>query len=102
MFTKACNLLCSRVIHKDALESADLFLQQFCKMFVELYGKEDCTPNMHNMHLHIKESVIDYGPVYGFWCFAFERLNGVLGSYHTNNRHIGPQIMSKFISEKTV
>ena len=101
LFTKACNLLCSRVIHKNALVSADLFLQQFCKKFEELYGKEDCTPNMH-MHLHIKESVVDYGPVYGFWCFAFERLNGVLGSYQTNNKQIEPQIMSKFISERTV
>ena len=26
----------------------------------------------------------DFGPVYAFWLFSFERLNGVLGSFYTN------------------
>ena len=42
--------------------------------------------NMH-LHLHLAECIVDYGPVYAFWCFAFERMNGVLGSYHTNNQY---------------
>ena len=35
LFAKACNLLCTRVIHKNALEPADQFLQLFCKSFME-------------------------------------------------------------------
>ena len=60
-----------------------------------------CTPNMH-LHLHLKECINDYGPVYSFWCFAFERFNGVLGSYHTNNIRIEPQIMCRFFNQQAV
>ena len=38
--------------------------------------------------------------VYSFWCFAFERFNGVLGSYHTNVS-IEPQIM-RFFNQQAV
>lgn len=30
------------------------------------------------------------------WCYAFERFNGILGSYHTNNKVTEPQIMRRF------
>ena len=90
-----------RVIHRSAVQSADLFLLQFCKQFKRLYGDNECTPNMH-LHLHLKDSLADYGPVYSFWCFAFERYNGILGSYHTNNQRIEPQIMRRFLNQQAV
>ena len=34
------------------------------------------TPNKH-LHLHLKECVENYGCVYGFWLFSFERYNGL-------------------------
>ena len=36
--------------------------------------------------------------VYSFWLFSFERLNGVLGSYHTNCHNISLQLMRRFTS----
>ena len=101
LFVKACTHLCTRVIHRSAILSADRFLLQFCKQFKQLYGDKECTPNMH-LHLHLKDSIKDYGPVYSFWCFAFERFNGVLGSYHTNNVRIEPQIMRRFFNQQAV
>ena len=71
----------------------------FCKKFVDLYGPEHCTINMH-LHGHLLECIKDYGPVYSFWCFAFERMNGILGSYHINNHHISIQFMRKFLDSK--
>ena len=56
---------------------------------------------MH-MHLHLRDCLLDYGPVYAFWCIAFERYNGILGAYPTNNRAIEPQIMRKFLREQEV
>ena len=35
--------------------------------------------------------------VYGFWCFSFERYNGILGSLHVNNHQIEVQLMRKFL-----
>lgn len=32
---------------------------------------------MH-LHCHLWQCMIDVGPVYSFWCFSFERYNGLL------------------------
>lgn len=53
------------------------------------------TPNIH-LHLHLKDCILDYGPVYLFGCFSFERFNGMLGQYHNNNKNIEVQIMQHF------
>ena len=46
--------------------------------FCRLFGKEFCTLNMHE-NFDLMECMLDYGPIYGFWCFFFERFNGQLG-----------------------
>ena len=56
--------------------------------------------NMH-LHGHLTACIRDFGPVYSFWCFSFERLNGLLGSYHTNNRDISIQIANRFLDIKS-
>ena len=80
-----CQILCSKIITTEECREADDLLMSFCK---QLCGKENCTPNMH-LHGHLLECVQDYGPVYSFWCFSFERYNGILGDYHTNNVNVG-------------
>ena len=80
LFVKACYLLCCRSITETQLQEGDQFLMGFCVRFAELYGQEKCTINMH-LHGHLVECIEDFGPVYSFWCFAFERMNGILGSW---------------------
>lgn len=64
---------------------ADYKLIDFLKEYEKLNGKLAISPNMHlHLHLHLKEYVENYGSIYGFWLFSFERYNGMLGSYHTN------------------
>lgn len=87
-FVHACQLLCRKVITKEECVEADQKLMRFCVMFEALCGKEKCTPNMH-LHGHLKDCILDYGPVFSFWCFSFERYNGIMGDYHTNNVNIG-------------
>ena len=48
-------------------------------------------------HTHIKDVLMDFGPVYAFWPFTFERYNGILGSQSTNNKAIEPQLMNCFL-----
>ena len=54
---------------------------------MEVYGNENLIPNMH-MHLHLKDCCLDYGLVYGFWCFAYECYNSILGTYQTNDETV--------------
>ncbi len=53
---------------------------------------------MH-MHCHIRSCIEDYGPSHGFWLFAFERYNGILGSVPNNNRCIELQLMKRFVAD---
>lgn len=101
LFVRACSLLSTRIISIEAINQADSYLVEFCKQFCILYGAHACTPNMH-LHLHLKECLLDYGPVHSFWCFAFERYNGLLGKYHTNNQCIEVQVMKKFLREQQI
>ena len=94
----ACQILCSRVISVQEVEKAHQLLIRFGKGLESIYGKEICTPNAH-LHMHLKGCINDFGPVYSFWCFSFERFNGILGSYQTNNKDISLIIMRKFCKQ---
>ena len=82
---------------KNQIESAHVLLIEYCKLFETLYGPEYCTPNMH-MCCHLKECMLDFGPLSSFWCFPYERYNGLLEGI--NKSWISPekQMFSKFWS----
>ena len=94
-FVKACYLICRREISVDEVEEADGYLDLFCKKFEELYSKKYCTINLH-LHGHLKSCILDHGPVYSFWLFAFERLNGIMESFHTNCHDVSLHLMRRF------
>jgi hypothetical protein len=100
-FVKACKLLSKPMIRISEVGTAHSLLIKFCRDVEELYGKERITPNMH-MHSHLADCILDYGPVYSFWLFSFERYNGILGNYHTNNRSVELQIMRKFVRDQSI
>ena len=83
LFVEACCYLLQPSISHADLNKTDMSLIEFCKAFEVLYGKENCTPNVY-MHLHVKQCELNYGPVYGFWCFPFECFNRILGSFQKN------------------
>ena len=65
---------------------------------MRLYGPDKCTFNMH-LHLHLKQTLLNFGPAH---VSAFERFNGYLGSYYTNNRAIESQIMQRFTQHQGI
>ena len=101
IFVRACSILSRRVITQNDLSTADLLLVNYCKKFEQLYGKEHTTMNQH-LHLHIRQTMVDYGPSHAFWCFPFERYNGILGSYITNMKAVEVQFMRKFTTSQYV
>ena len=56
---------------------------------------------MH-MHTHLKSCTEDYGPCHAFWLYAFERYNGVLGSFPNNKRNIEVQLMDRFTGDNNL
>ena len=77
LLVSVCSLLYRPILSRENVDQAHILLEEFCNLFETLYGTESCTPNMH-MSLHLKECVLDFGPLPAFWCFAFERYNGIL------------------------
>ena len=51
------------------------------------------------MHCHLKSVLLDYGPVFGFWLFSYERYNGILEHQPTSNRCIETQLMRRFLQD---
>ena len=101
LFVKACRILTAPVITIRSLAEAHSSLMQFCKKFESLYGQLEVTPNMH-LHSHLINCVLDYGPVHNFWLFSFERFNGLLGDFKTNQRAVEIQLMRKFLRDQDI
>lgn len=101
LFVRSCVILCSYSINENDISSADLFLKQFCCMFMRIYGADKCSFNMH-LHLHLKQTLLDFGPTHTTWCYAYERFNGFLGSYYINRKAIEPQIMQRFLQHQGI
>ena len=101
LYVSAVFIICSSAISASMIETADHCVLQFCELYESLYGEEKCTPNLH-LHCHIKQSLINYGPAPSFWLFSFERLNGMLGKFHTNSHSIEVQLMRKFIVSQQI
>ena len=55
---------------------------------------------MH-LHLHLKETLFDYGPAHATWCFSFERYNGILASV-PNNKNVEIQVMNRFLRTRII
>lgn len=82
-FVRACSLLVCRIINTNEINEAHNRLLKIGKLIEEHYGENLITPNIH-LSLHIAECCRDYGPIYSFWCYSFERMNGILGKYFNN------------------
>ncbi|OAD65787.1 hypothetical protein PHYBLDRAFT_175749 [Phycomyces blakesleeanus NRRL 1555(-)] len=84
-FVCACRYLIKPSITFDEVNSAHDYLEMFCKKATKLYTPTILTCNMH-LHLHLCETICDFGPVYSYWLFGFERYNGLLKHIKTNGK----------------
>ena len=90
--------MCCVLISCGNAKVTDRFLMEFCQRFESLYGSEYVTPNMH-LHCHLYDCILDFGPIYSFWLFSFERENGILVSYKTNKKNLEAQLTRRFLKE---
>ena len=96
LFVKICCTLCTPSISLVDLNFVEDQILVFCKQYENIYGQEYLTMNMHLL-CHLTDCIRDHGPIYSFWLFPMERMNGILGSFQTNNRNIELQVMRKIV-----
>ncbi|CAG8843139.1 30857_t:CDS:2, partial [Racocetra persica] len=80
-----------RIITEAEIEAGHTAMIAFLQYAEHIYGKNFCSPNMH-LHKHLQECMIDYGPWYSFWCFAYEQL----GSFPNSNRNMELEVLENF------
>ncbi|CAB4439471.1 unnamed protein product [Rhizophagus irregularis] len=97
-FVRICSILVSRIIESDMLQEAHRRLVKIIKLIEVQYGRNKIMPNLH-LSLHLSEYCHDFGPLYAFWCFSFERMNGILGSLPNSNRKIEPELMRQLMND---
>ena len=51
------------------------------------------------MCLHIPDIILDYGPPHTFWCFAYERMNGMLAGTPNSNRCVELEVANRFLRD---
>lgn len=98
-FVCACHLICKPYIALTMAKAAEAKLCQFGTQVALRYGNESVPPNMH-LAAHLGECIIDYGSVYTFWLFSFERFNGILEETHLNHMNIEVQFMRTFLRDQ--
>jgi hypothetical protein len=77
-FVRVCTILVRRIVDVNEMEEVHTGLIEIIRLIEEKYGEGKISPNLH-LSLHLCECTYDYGPLYSFWCFSFERMNGFLG-----------------------
>ena len=95
-FSFACRGSSARLLHKEEIPRLQESYFRFLVLFEELHP-DKCVPNMHLGHESFL-SLEEYGPNHTNWCFAFERMNGILGKVHLNNKAIQLTIHNSFVS----
>ncbi|GBC14324.2 hypothetical protein RIR_jg39108.t1 [Rhizophagus irregularis DAOM 181602=DAOM 197198] len=76
-------------------------LVEIVKIIEQNYGQDMITPNLH-LSLHLYECAKDFEPLYAFWCFSFERINGILGSLPNSHWKIEPELMCRIMNDKQI
>ena len=52
--------------------------------------------------MYLQDCLLDFGSIYSFWLFSFEKLNGMLGKLPNNKSFTVPQIMRRFGTENII
>src|SRR6266540_6303643 len=73
-----CSILVNRIVEFTLVQEAHQRLISLIELIEEKYDRNKITLNL-NLSLHLSDCSYDYGPQYAFWCFSFERMNGILG-----------------------
>ena len=91
----------NRIVKTELVREAHLRLIELVKLIEKNHGRRHITPNLH-LSLHLYECSSDYGPLYAFWCFSFERMNGILGNLPNSNRQIESELIRRLMFDKQI
>lgn len=81
----AVNTVTKRSISPEQIKTYKFYMHRYLETLCTLYPERNLVPN-HHLALHLPRCLSDFGPVHSWWCFPFERYNGVISRLNTNNQ----------------
>jgi len=90
----ACRLFCSPILKDGMADEAHGSYIAYLETYITIFGEENVVPN-HHMACHLRDILLDFGPVFSYWCFPFERLNGCLQGFPNNGVNIEGKILHR-------
>lgn len=95
-FVEMMHYLLGSSISVEKLQILKTAMFDFVIKYQELYGKQCITYNTHLL-IHLVDSAIEWGPIWGYSLYPFESMNGKLGRLVKGTRYPHIQIVDKFI-----
>lgn len=93
-------LISSPIFTVDNIATLHRHLNDHHNIFNKVYGKWTVTVNYH-LALHIPDIIMNMGPPQSFWCFPYERMNGILSKTPNSNRSIEVEVMNRHLRDYT-
>ncbi|RHZ82956.1 hypothetical protein Glove_102g68 [Diversispora epigaea] len=100
-FVRICHLFVNRILETKSLDEIHKKIVDVITLIEKKYGRNVITPNLH-LSLHLSTCSHDFGLLYAFWYFSFERINGILGSLPNSHRQIEPELMRRLINDNRI
>jgi hypothetical protein len=98
LLAEIVTLITSPALDDKLIASLYRLQQDHHQLFCKLYGKWSITVNYH-MSLHLPDIIMDLGPPQSFWCFAYERFNGILIGTPNSNRSVETEVADRFVRD---
>ncbi|GBC06285.1 hypothetical protein RclHR1_06740001, partial [Rhizophagus clarus] len=100
-FVRVCTILVRRIVKINDMKEAHELLVKIIKLIEKHYGEGKIMPNLH-LSLHLYKCSYDYKPLYSFWCFSFERMNGILGSLPNSHCQIESELICQLMTKTQI
>lgn len=94
-------ILLKKSIAKVEIEYARKCLLKFVQGIESLYGKEHISFNVHLL-MHLPDSVLNFGPLWGHSSFRYEDYNQILKGYAQSSNGVALQVCSTFRISTTI
>lgn len=100
LLSEAVRIITLPCITSQEISDLEDILEEHHHSYTALCGKWSVSINYH-MVLHAPQMLRDFGPASGYWCFPFERYNGVLETVSNSGRTVEQQFIHSFQNDCT-
>lgn len=98
LLAQIVTMIASPILALEDISHLEQLLHYHHKLFRQVYGKWSVTINYH-MALHLPDIILDLGPPHAFWCFSYERMNGILAGTPNSNRCVELDVLDRYLCD---